>query len=574
MNLTGLSEENIVGWAMVTGRSRTRANCVRALLLVILMVCFPDWATGGPAVTSPADTLALFGGPGTLEGKFENENGEPDRQGWTTRDDTAPTSNDFWQVSGFRAANLDTTVGGNHAWWCGRPEYPACNPGDPVGGYGNNWNAVLAWGRAVDPSRAATVTVTGILNVDLEPGYDFLYVEFVTSSSPRVIARAYDGYLEGLEFTASHTYEVGDYVGATGDSVEIWLRVVSDHTWSDEDCLWGTVGAAQVDNLQVTVEQAGGAAWIGPVESCEPGVALTWRDDSMSSGSGNFAQLWTGLPDIDPDHGNDSAQWAFLSDGEIVPNVPASYTTDPRYPADALAWDYSGGRMGDAKYALENSLISPPIAVPPDWSGVLRVELDVYFHTPVCRPQLVVLGLLAEADATGSAESTEIWMDGFFFREGPLYERIRYDFARADIPGGTEAVRIRVQCSLNPVSCYGFYDHLPAPYIDNVRLQLAPGIVSDVPAGAVFAARAYPNPFNPSVEIHWQLAHGESLKVSVYDVLGRRVAVLRDGPAPVGPGSVAWSGADDSGLPVAAGLYFCRLTTGRESRTLKLTLLK
>ena len=48
---------------------------------------------------------------------------------------------------------------------------------------------------------------------------------------------------------------------------------------------------------------------------------------------------------------------------------------------------------------------------------------------------------------------------------------------------------------------------------------------------------------------------------------------LLDGPAPSGESAVSWDGRDASGQRVASGVYFFRLESGRQVRTVKGTLL-
>ncbi len=84
----------------------------------------------------------------------------------------------------------------------------------------------------------------------------------------------------------------------------------------------------------------------------------------------------------------------------------------------------------------------------------------------------------------------------------------------------------------------------------------------------------YPNPFNPETTIHFTLARGGMVKLTVHDVEGRRVATLVDREMPAGVHRVTWDGRNGRGRSVASGIYFCRLVAGRESSTAKLVLLK
>ena len=82
----------------------------------------------------------------------------------------------------------------------------------------------------------------------------------------------------------------------------------------------------------------------------------------------------------------------------------------------------------------------------------------------------------------------------------------------------------------------------------------------------------YPNPFNPSTHIPYQLAESGHVRLAVYNSLGQRVRTLVDRPQPSGVHHVTWNGADETGRPVAAGVYFCRMTSagGRQVRKMVL----
>jgi hypothetical protein len=80
---------------------------------------------------------------------------------------------------------------------------------------------------------------------------------------------------------------------------------------------------------------------------------------------------------------------------------------------------------------------------------------------------------------------------------------------------------------------------------------------------------AYPNPFNPTTELRFDLANPGQTTLRIYDMLGREVATLVDGQRAAGSYSVAFDGRD---LP--SGLYFARLTSGANTQVGKLMLIK
>jgi hypothetical protein len=84
----------------------------------------------------------------------------------------------------------------------------------------------------------------------------------------------------------------------------------------------------------------------------------------------------------------------------------------------------------------------------------------------------------------------------------------------------------------------------------------------------------FPNPFNPTTNIHFTLPARTGVRLAVYDVGGQLVSILVDEPRAAGPHSATWNGTNAAGEPVASGIYFYRLETRRETLTRKMILLK
>jgi hypothetical protein len=82
-------------------------------------------------------------------------------------------------------------------------------------------------------------------------------------------------------------------------------------------------------------------------------------------------------------------------------------------------------------------------------------------------------------------------------------------------------------------------------------------------------AQNYPNPFNPTTNISYTLKSNGKVRLSVYDLMGREVAVLVDGVQSGGPHEITFSGAG-----LASGIYFYRLKTADAVLTKKMALIK
>jgi len=84
----------------------------------------------------------------------------------------------------------------------------------------------------------------------------------------------------------------------------------------------------------------------------------------------------------------------------------------------------------------------------------------------------------------------------------------------------------------------------------------------------------YPNPFNSGTTIAVRLPARIPASVRIYDLLGRRVAILADGLMEPGTHSLRWEGTDESGTPAASGTYFVRLETPAYTISRQLLLLR
>jgi tetratricopeptide (TPR) repeat protein len=84
----------------------------------------------------------------------------------------------------------------------------------------------------------------------------------------------------------------------------------------------------------------------------------------------------------------------------------------------------------------------------------------------------------------------------------------------------------------------------------------------------------YPNPFNPSTTIRFQLPARCNVSLFIYDVTGREVKTLVSGDMDAGNYSVVWNGEDSEGRPVASGVYIVRMQAGYFTQTQKAVLLK
>ena len=89
-----------------------------------------------------------------------------------------------------------------------------------------------------------------------------------------------------------------------------------------------------------------------------------------------------------------------------------------------------------------------------------------------------------------------------------------------------------------------------------------------------FKINAYPNPFNPSTTIEYELPEHSDVSLIVYDIAGREVQTLVSRTQAPGTHETSWNGTNQDGKQVAGGMYFARLQAGEYSSVVKMVYLR
>ncbi len=91
---------------------------------------------------------------------------------------------------------------------------------------------------------------------------------------------------------------------------------------------------------------------------------------------------------------------------------------------------------------------------------------------------------------------------------------------------------------------------------------------------AVSLSANYPNPFNATTMIRYQLPQAGNASVKIYDLSGNMVDELVDGYQQEGAYSLVWDGCDRADRPLPSGLYYLQLRFGALQQIQKMTLLR
>jgi M6 family metalloprotease-like protein len=524
-----------------------------------------------------------------------------DQLGWTdiVVVDSKPTNYDIDNVENNRAVYrldvaherwrrmTDCKIAGNYSMRCGLLAAEATARNWASGsGYGNGWDETVS--REFSYNGAGSVALSYKYSYDLEPGYDYAYTNVTVGGTTTMLA-VYNGTVAG---TAN--IDLTPYLGGVPTTYTISVRVTSDPGWSDEDGLNATAcGAFVLDDISVV---GGGENYATDFETREDG----WAPDM--SPPNEFFLVENRQPlgsDVNIWGGGGLAIWhierSVASTGQAG-NTGGSTNNRPRgvalEQADGLLNMEANLNRGDAGDPFPGSTNKTLFngGTAPNSNGyggasTVSVQLLTGNGDPISTTMsggwpLPTVALWAPSTAASGA-FVQVQIDGTGFARVGTAELV---LGATTIPStSVEWVgkdRILADFDLTGAT-NGFYDLvvfnpgggcavLPAAF----EITGAPTGINQ-PAPSQFALRPnFPNPFNPSTTIRFDVAARGAVTLRVYDVSGALVRTLVNGEREAGAYAIGWDGRNDQGNPASSGVYFYRLTAGGFSDVRKMTLLK
>jgi hypothetical protein len=139
------------------------------------------------------------------------------------------------------------------------------------------------------------------------------------------------------------------------------------------------------------------------------------------------------------------------------------------------------------------------------------------------------------------------------------------------------------ECDFNPddeFNNYGFIASAgPAPLDLGVHpWNECPQLLSNDDTGYIvpdnFTYIAYPNPFNPTINIDYALPNQELVNLSIINLLGQKVKTLVNDIQEPGNYSFKWDGKDFNGANLQSGIYFAVISRNSGQSIVKITYLK
>jgi len=133
-----------------------------------------------------------------------------------------------------------------------------------------------------------------------------------------------------------------------------------------------------------------------------------------------------------------------------------------------------------------------------------------------------------------------------------------------------KAVIVGNTANLTLANGFGLAGAPTAAHIDNTEEANANGLAPQ----KFSLSQNYPNPFNPSTTIRYSLAEQKHVTLTIYNVLGQRVATLIDAIQPGGYHDVRWDGRNSAGEAVSSGVYLLRISAGEFSDVKRMVIIK
>ncbi len=328
-----------------------------------------------------------------------------------------------------------------------------------------------------------------------------------------------------------------------GSTTQVW----SGSGWEDSERTTYTVEMQSSGGLQVVggmTEMWNGSAW-------DPTDRFTLEE--VSGDVVQTSQNWTGMEWINSDR--------VIYTGVTIPDLYEQLGNRTAQYADFLDLNLSFQIIPDHVYQVWDGA---------DWMNDSRKIVE-FFHFPTGNPSTFLFQIWDGSDWANDTRQEILYVANAgsyrpgsssleFYDEGQWLDLFVEQYSYDGLGLLSEAV---LQANLG----FGLENY--ARYLYGwIGLGVGKDDSGSLPKVHVLAP-AYPNPFNPTTNITYELASVDDVRIRVYDVLGRAVRTLVDARQNAGSYRI---GFDASGLP--SGLYTIRLETSSVTVSRPVTLLK
>ena len=316
------------------------------------------------------------------------------------------------------------------------------------------------------------------------------------------------------------------------------------------------------------------------IDIIQNGRNYGWRcyegNHEYNTGGCNYPEYTFPIWEYDHNSGRCSITGGYVYHGNNVPDLTGKYICADYCSGTIWALSYDGSNPATNKTLLTapSSVVSFGVDENQELYIITRSSDEILKFKP---PDILSAPINFTATATGTNEVSLNWEDNNTQEQGFKIERKNgsngiyklIDSVEQNITNySDQSVQentlyyYRVYAYLDQVvSAYSNEDSAQTPNVTGVKNSFVPFTYN--------LEQNFPNPFNPTTKIMYQIANRGFVSLRVYNILGNKVATLVNEEKPAGIYIVEF---DASSLP--SGIYFYHLQTGSFISTKKLILMK
>jgi len=467
-------------------------------------------------------------------------------------------------------------------------------------------------GRSVQQTADSGYIIAGQTKSFGAGNYD-VYLVKTDANGDELWYRTYGGTASDYAYSVQQTFEGGYIIAGTSGSFGNYRQIYAVKTDANGDTLWTrTYGGSDIDDgYSVQQTSDGGYIFAGATQSFGAGNYDVWLVKTDANGDtlwtrtyggsqrdvawcvqqtsdGGYiiaGDTWHSTYDGDvylvrTDANGDSLWTRAYGGGQVEFGYEVQQTTDGGYIVAGYT-DSFGAGGGDGwllRIAGEAPLPDVAIEIIPDYPPV-TVEQGASFG---------FTGTL-----TNNTEDPQV-TDAWTMAVGPAKETYGPFKMRNDValePGQTRTAHFSQGVpNLAPL---GFYNYIaycgeyPSTVMDSSSFQLEviagpaggatgwvltgsflEGEFADLPSEFALSGN-YPNPFNATTVIGYQLPTTAQVRLEIYNLFGQKVAMVVDGQQEAGYNSVTWDASE-----ISSGVYFYKLTAGDFTEARRMILVK
>jgi hypothetical protein len=352
----------------------------------------------------------------------------------------------------------------------------------------------------------------------------------------------------------------------TGSDVDIWCRICNAGNQDETDA---TVTAEIRNNVGVLVWDA--TESLGAMTAGEA-REITFSTPFAATDAGTYKVS----VDVDLTGDMNAANDLLLSELGIV-DIPGELGYDDGLFDYGWGWAGGDGGMG-VRFA-------PPV-YPADIS-----QVSFYFSGTTMVPHDLKI---IDDDGGNGAPGTDLYSEAItptatgiwlYYDINPPVEITDGCFYLALIQGGESSSFGLDTTNMDPPSRQTWeYTGVWAPFRDQLTSEYMIRCTFDAETSAVALVdptvasytllENYPNPFNPTTTIRYNMPAPGMVTLKVFDINGRLINTLVNGQNPQGMHRIIWDGTDMNGNKLSSGIYFYQIETPHQNETAKMVLIK